>query len=40
MQVPASSGGQGLAEPGDISGGGDLGRVDELLGLALCVRIR
>ena len=26
MQVPAPSGGQGLAEPGDIGGGGDLGR--------------
>ena len=32
MQVPAPPGGQGPAEPGDISVGGDLGGVDELGG--------
>ena len=32
MQVPAPPGGQGLAEPGDIGVGGDLGGVDELRG--------
>ena len=40
MQVPAPSAGQGLAEPGDISGGGDLGRVDELRGLSLHADLR
>ena len=29
VQVPAPPGGQGPAEPGDVSIGGDLGRVDE-----------
>jgi hypothetical protein len=32
--------GQGLAEPGDISGGGDLRRVDELRGLTLHADLR
>ena len=40
VQVPAPSGGQGLAEPGDVSGGGDLGGVDELRGLALHADLR
>ena len=40
VQVPAPSGGQGLAEPGDVGGGGDLAGVDELRGLALHADLR
>ena len=40
MQVPAPPPGQGLAEPGDISVGGDLGGVDELRGLSLHAHLR
>ena len=40
VQVSAPSGGQGLAEPGDVGGGGDLGGVDELRGLSLHADLR
>ena len=40
MQVPAPQHGQGLAEPGDISAGGDPGGVDELRGLSLHADLR
>ena len=40
IQVPAPPRGQGLAEPGDISAGGDLGGVDELRGLSLHAALR
>jgi hypothetical protein len=32
VQLPVPSGGQRLAEPGDVGGGGDLGRVDQQRG--------
>src|SRR5450755_455786 len=35
VQVTAPPGGQGLAEPGDVSVGGDLGGADELVGFSL-----
>ena len=40
VQVPAPPGGQGLAEPGDVGGGGDLGGVDELRGFSLHADLR
>jgi hypothetical protein len=35
VQVTAPPGGQGVAEPGDVSVGGDLGGADELVGFSL-----